>query len=49
MHLCVRSINFPSVYDFSIGFSKCSDSALLFVFHLIDKVNISAAAEANSV
>jgi hypothetical protein len=31
--LCVRGIHFSSIYDFSIGFWKCSESVVYFVFH----------------
>ena len=33
--MCARGIHFASVYDFSIGFWKCSDIVVFFVFHLI--------------
>ena len=38
MYLCVRGINFASFYDFSIGFWKCSDSLLIFIFHFISQL-----------
>ena len=35
INLCAWSIDFPSFYDFSIGFSYCSDSVVFFVLHFI--------------
>jgi len=35
MYMCIGGINFARIYDFSIGFSKCSDSVVFFVFHFI--------------
>ena len=35
MYMCVRGINIASFYDFTIGFCKCSDSVICFVFHLM--------------
>jgi hypothetical protein len=34
MYLCATCIDFASFYDFSIGFSKCSDSVVFYVLHL---------------
>ena len=38
MYLCVGGINFASFYDFSIGFWKCSDSLLIFIFRFISQL-----------
>jgi len=35
MYLCVRGINFVSIYDFVVGFRNCSDSGVFFVFRFI--------------
>jgi len=35
MYLCGRDIEWASYYDCSIGYSDCSDSMTLFVFHFI--------------
>ena len=35
MYMCVRGINIVSFYDFTIGFCKCSDNVICFVFHLM--------------
>ena len=35
MYLCATCIDFASFYDFSIGFSNCSDSVVFFVLHFI--------------
>ena len=33
-NLCVRGVDFAPFYDFSMGFWKCSDSAVFFYFFL---------------
>lgn len=35
VHLCVRIIDVVSFYDFSIGYLKCSDSVVFYIFHFI--------------
>ena len=36
MYLCVRGVDFVSLYDFDISFLNCSDSVVFFcVFHFI--------------
>ena len=35
LYLYVRSIDFPSFYDFDILFWNCSDSVVFFIFHFI--------------
>ena len=34
MYLCVSGVDFTSFYDFAIRLWKCSDSVILFAFHL---------------
>ena len=38
MYVCVRGIDFPSFYDFDIGFWNLSDIMLCFICHFIRKI-----------
>jgi hypothetical protein len=38
MYLCVKGIDFDSLYDFGIWFWNCSDNVVFFVFILLQNI-----------